>query len=766
MYQPPAEEQLIGIADAELRVVNADPRMRRLLGASAPEGRSLLDLLPPPAHPLVNLAACRVTGRVVLPSSVDDVVIVVRPAAVGDETWLLLFEQPKRRSRPPRSAEPLLVGRHNELREFDRYLAEPNGTILYLQGPLGIGKTALLTALAARCDELQCPRFWIDARSLPPTQDAIARILTGGADRSPLQRVEAALDLGAQRWVVLIDNFDAWQDLETTEHPCAHLPAACRVVVASRHGPNPRYWGPSVRPPRTTDVGALDEAAAAQLVASLGVPAERAGELLAQAAGHPLCIVTLASALRAGKSFAEAALPLDPDLAAAAPREVLEVAALPARITEDVLAALLDDVDAAAAFDVLATLAVRDPHGIGLRMPVVVREALARRIRERNPARYAELEQRLALYVTAQLELGTASHLVPILDDFFDSLDDRLAIKRAVGARLDGLPASRRAREGDRAPIEEAARLLGGDVLAASVLGRLDCDAAVTCVAEGPSGIEGICQYVTLSSTTPKLPEARDDAELGAALDLLRRRTTLAADEYALVVLLWAASDVARGRWEGPSQSLLRYMFPMLVSRPQAAVAIAVLPRDPLPLPAPDVWSAEPAVTVGPHTLLYRDLRGLTARRILTGLLGSSEARAPVMFPVPLHLEAQISSETVREALTLLERPERLVGSQLLTLRSVEVGAGANATTTDKVVALERLLRQTITSLGSGRRESKQREALEAVFFERAGKHEKIAADLGMPYSTFRRCLSRGLEGVAELLRMREQALRRAPSEQ
>src|SRR5690606_8039293 len=153
----------------------------------------------------------RITREVPLLFGDGASVLVARTAIVGDETWLLLFERRVHRSRPTHRG-PRIVGRHHELAEIDGYLAEPNESVLCLQGPLGIGKTALLSCLAARCEDLGCPYFSIDARTLPPTQEALARVITGGpVEHRPLERLQAAQSLGLRGWVLAIDNFDAWQ---------------------------------------------------------------------------------------------------------------------------------------------------------------------------------------------------------------------------------------------------------------------------------------------------------------------------------------------------------------------------------------------------------------------------------------------------------------------------------------------------------------------------------------------------------------------------
>jgi hypothetical protein len=288
----------------------------------------------------------------------------------------------------------------------------------------------------------------------------------------------------------------------------------------------------------------------------------------------------------------------------------------------------------------------------------------------------------------------------------------------------------------------------------------------VTLVAEGRDGVEGICQYATLTSASrEQLGEMHDDGELGAALELLRHRTVLEADEHVVACLAWVARDVARGRWERPSRALFRSLFPLLLAAPRPAATVFVLPNPDFPLGTRDLPGSDEPVIVAGYPVVYRDLRGLTARAVLSAIVQADDDRLPWITAVP-RPDAQISTEAIREALMLAGQPERLVGSALASLRVVEEEAGAGAQASEKAAALARVLRGAVAALGGGQRESKQRNVLEAVFFEKSGKHEKIAAELGIPYSTFRRHLARGIERVTEMIRVREQSARRAVDEQ
>ena len=114
-----------------------------------------------------------------------------------------------------------------------------------------------------------------------------------------------------------------------------------------------------------------------------------------------------------------------------------------------------------------------------------------------------------------------------------------------------------------------------------------------------------------------------------------------------------------------------------------------------------------------------------------------------------------ITPGAVREALGALGEIDRLAASALITLPAVIAEAGADATPQARARALATILHEALASIDAGSRDTKRHDVLHAVFVERSGKHEKIAADLGLPYGTFRRVLARGVERIAEILRDR-----------
>lgn len=750
-------ENLVAAVDSQLVLRHASPRLGVLLARSYVVGGSLIELMPA-TEGVLKLALARLTPEVVLPTAPGCPPLLARTAVVGDQTWLLLFEG-RRPLEQRLSNSAGFVGRNHELHAFKAHLVSDGASLLYVHGPLGIGKTALIAHFASYCGEVGCRVIELDARFVPPTEEALMRAITGGRS---LKHFEAALEIGDRRWVLFIDNFDAWaveSQTQLVNGLCALLNAGSRIIVASRRIPDPKWWGSAFRRLHTMPLAVLPPGDAATLAETLGIAHRDIDDVVRRSAGHPLCIRTLSEASQAEGVSNLGGAPIEFELMTSWPREVLEIGVIPVRITEELLASFLDDAEASVIFDQLATLAFSDPSGIGLRLPGVLREVLVRRIRERSPQRYAELQHRLAVHTGVQLALGAGVPLVPLVDDFFDAVDDHPHLRSLAGARFDVRPATRRARPRDRTQLAELFASCFDDTVIGTMQTRFDQQVAVTCVAQGSRDIEAACQYFIVSASMLGRSTEGHDAELSVALEAISARLSLTPDEYAIAIVGWCGHDTAKGVWGPPSQALFRFVFPLLLSRPLPSAVVIVLPA----LFAFPTTNLPLVTSDGTYSVVYHELRGRHPSDVLTAILGWSALDAGRLQPMlGGEVDVHLSPELVREALSLLERPDRLTTSPLLALRSVESELGHDVSAPARAQALERVLRQTISRLGTSARDVKQREALEAVFLERAGKHEKIAADLNMTYSTFRRAITRGIERVTELLRLQEQTIRAA----
>ncbi|ROP30581.1 ATP-binding protein [Couchioplanes caeruleus] len=106
----------------------------------------------------------------------------------------------------------------------------------------------------------------------------------------------------------------------------------------------------------------------------------------------------------------------------------------------------------------------------------------------------------------------------------------------------------------------------------------------------------------------------------------------------------------------------------------------------------------------------------------------------------------------VRDALRAWRRPDLLAGNPLVHSRMVIASEAA----AEPVTALRDVLQSTLETLGEDPRQGKQHRALIATYLGGAPTQEAAAERLGLPFSTYRRHLNRGLEVLCSLLWRRE----------
>ncbi|PRY29549.1 hypothetical protein [Pseudosporangium ferrugineum] len=106
----------------------------------------------------------------------------------------------------------------------------------------------------------------------------------------------------------------------------------------------------------------------------------------------------------------------------------------------------------------------------------------------------------------------------------------------------------------------------------------------------------------------------------------------------------------------------------------------------------------------------------------------------------------------VRDALRSWRRPDLLAENPLVHSRMV----AASDASAEPVAALRAVLQSTIDALGEDPRQGKSHRALVATYLGGAPTQEAAAERLGLPFSTYRRHLNRGLEVLCSLLFRRE----------
>jgi hypothetical protein len=104
----------------------------------------------------------------------------------------------------------------------------------------------------------------------------------------------------------------------------------------------------------------------------------------------------------------------------------------------------------------------------------------------------------------------------------------------------------------------------------------------------------------------------------------------------------------------------------------------------------------------------------------------------------------------VRSALRSWNRPDALAASPLIPTRVVADAGSA------PVEALRKVLSDTVGKLSDDPRDAKLHRAVTMTFLQNTPTQQAAADRLGLPFSTYRRHLARGLQRVCDLLWQRE----------
>jgi hypothetical protein len=287
------------------------------------------------------------------------------------------------------------VGRREELAALERLCAEAGGGIAFVCGPAGVGKSALLNAVAER---------QADRRPL-------RRLRTGDAD----SLVELAQLDGRAPPLVALDDFHA--------HPGAaaflrstllsSLPAGAVVLVESRRPPSADLLagrlGSAVR---TIMLGPLDRADSLALLAGHRLVAERAEAVSDWAAGWPAALVLAAAAGQAPSPAALIARLAGDELEEVDSAE-LEVAALKRTVDLGSLQAA-GVADPEAALHRLRQLSVCEPRPHGVELHPLLRWALVEQLRVDAPDREREIRRRLTDHLHLRSRSGETWQLVEL----------------------------------------------------------------------------------------------------------------------------------------------------------------------------------------------------------------------------------------------------------------------------------------------------------------------------------------------------------------
>jgi hypothetical protein len=313
-----------------------------------------------------------------------------------------------------------LAGRDAELRLLRQVFAPGGPVVVYVHGPAGIGKTALISALDACLESDGVRRLHIAAGAVEPTPAAIVTAFGTVLGHETRTVAELAAVLGSSEGVtvVMVDDVDTWRLAASWFRVdlLPSLPASTRFVLAGAVPP-PSTWSTEYGQYfLDIKLGTLLRAQSDAAVAAAGLSTEAAEHIWQLSGGHPLALRMAIHAARAGSlgatrdagELASAILQAfgDSDL-----RRAVEACAIVRRANRALVSAILE-VEEPIPLSLLEAVealpfATRDAEGIYIVEPV--RRALVDWMSGVEPERYQLWRKTAANWIVTSLRAGGRS---------------------------------------------------------------------------------------------------------------------------------------------------------------------------------------------------------------------------------------------------------------------------------------------------------------------------------------------------------------------
>jgi hypothetical protein len=663
------------------------------------------------------------------------------------------------------------VGRDRELAAFCEALDAPGARIFYVYGPAGVGKTSLLQAFDAAAERCGVARDWIDARDLALSLDDVV---------AALDRPGAAL----ARRALFLDTYELLRPIEplVARELLRRADAATTIVLAGRTPPSVEWcalavWGTGVVPIALRN---LDQADALRYLERRGVADGSRLAIARFSHGHPLALAFAAEAWRAApdREFTPDDAPdvvrelyayLMRDVSGGPHRRALEAAAVLHTTSPTLLAPLVEDTTddwfawlCSLGFMVLGKRGVF-PHDLA-------RAVILAELRWRCPERLMKLTHQAQRLLAARVHGAAPDQFVREFSEFAFVLSHN---PRARNLRftvddlwLDGM------RPDDAPAIAAAVARHEGPEALTHVQQWLACQPTAFQVARSPGGaVVAFIASIRLDLATPAQLE-RDPIALAAWASATRRLGHT------------PRGPVAYGRWimdcevhQDPCLSMavctqaigplfflpgFLFYFVRFDRWERWADAARLCDAELVPELAHAIADKYFQVTVQDH----RGLSGVdwllrfTSNATAQEWTAEATARTPEARDVsPLQaLSCDGFADCVRDALRSLREPLLLARSPLLHCRALAERCPADADANTRAAALVHMLGHAVAALRGSALGDRWYRVLHAAYVEPMGKHEVIAPQLGLSYSTFRRLLAAGTRHVVEALWTRELA--------
>jgi hypothetical protein len=697
-----------------------------------------------------------------------------------------------REPRPPTSAVPRIadrlqavqrhrfVGRTLELDTFRLALFDPSlgSCLLYVHGPGGIGKTALVHEYARAAAEAGVRTAYIDGRSSDASPTGVLLALSaslgvGGAS-DPLEALASL-----PRSVLLVDSYEALAPVDRWLQ-CTLLPALPASTVVVLAGRNPPAAGWRAEPGwrdvlRVLALRNLSPGESRAFLRGSGISEAHHKHVLDFTHGHPLALCLVSDVLAHGGQEAPFVPRHEPDVVRVllekfveqvpgpVYRQALRLAAQVRVTHEPLLASVFPGADPRDLFDWLGGLSFMEHGPHGLVPHDLAREVLEADFQWRDPVGYWDLLARTRHYLLDRLHHGRGMEQQrAFLDGMF--LMRRLPMIRPIfewryATDCYGEPA-------------EPDDLTGILEMVTSHEGPESARIAEHWFQRQPHGftaVRGAQGRLAGFNLLLDLHEA-SAADLAAdpgsrvAWEYAQRHVPPRPGEEVLNQRMWM--DHEAYQYPSPTQIVVAsILVTTIINRPRLAWSFhprydAEFYRPYMRFTGYERCREADFETDGRRYANWaRDWRVEPASAWLAGiaerglqLIRGEAPKPPAPKPLLLVLSEQDFARAVHQALRDFCRPAALAASPLLRSRVVVDRGGVNPAPT----VLKALLQEAADSLRGVPRTEKFCRALEVTYLEPARSQERAAEQLGLPFNTYRYQLSKGIAHITAWLWQRE----------